>query len=101
MWYKSQAKKLFCKNKNPWELNEEDLSLAAKAYSSLLEIRVNYRTRNVEQRFISVGYTSAAKVLFAIRPKALIPWDKKIREKLGYNDGSEESYLNYLMHAKT
>ena len=38
-------------------------------------------------------------MLFAIRPRSLIPWDEPIRKRLSL-DGSAESYSAYLKRAK-
>ncbi len=44
---------------------------------------------------VTVGATGAAKILHALRPKVLPPWDDPIRAALGL-DGSRDSYLVYL-----
>jgi len=49
---------------------------------------------------VSVGPTGAAKILFAIRPNALVAWDDSIREHYGY-DGSGASYLAYLHRVRS
>jgi hypothetical protein len=48
--------------------------------------------RNFE---ISIGATAASKILFAIRPRALMPWDEAMRAAFKCN-GSTKSYARYL-----
>ena len=49
---------------------------------------------------MSVGPTGAAKILFAIRRNALVPWDDPRRRHYGY-DGSGPSYSSYLHRVKS
>jgi len=98
-WYKTDTATLFGRNKNLWELNEEDLSLAATAYTSLLKITANYDTRSGKRQRVSIGHPAAAKILFALRPKAFPPWDNSIRNKLK-EAYSITCYVDYLRHAK-
>jgi hypothetical protein len=48
---------------------------------------------------VTVGPTGAAKILWALRPEALPPWDEPIRAQLGF-DGSGESYAAFLTLAQ-
>jgi hypothetical protein len=43
-----------------------------------------------------VGATGAAKLLHALRPRVLPPWDDPIRSALSL-DGGRDSYLTYLL----
>ena len=83
-WYESNE--LFDRNRNLQELKDSDLDLVGDAYEKL--IRVRY-----------IGPTAAAKILFAIRPKSLMPWDEPIRNELQYNETSQ-SYINFLRYAQ-
>ena len=99
-WHKNCADKLFDKDKNLCKLEEGDLCSAANAYEKLLECKVEYITKNGKTRSISFGPTTAAKILFTLRPKALPPWDNAIREELvrkgSINGHGRDLYLNYL-----
>jgi hypothetical protein len=45
--------------------------------------------------------TGASKILFALRPNCLIPWDDPIREEFGYHNfpHSSSSYIDYLEYS--
>lgn len=105
-WHKKWADKLFNRDKNLCKLENEDLDLAANAYEELLiKCKVQYVTKNGKTRSISFGPTTAAKILFILRPKALPPWDDTIKKKLierksinGHNE--KDLYKNFLIHVK-
>ena len=97
LWYKKHSAALFDQDSNLWELSEDELSSVGKAHEGLLECSASYYTRNGENRSISFGHTPTSKILFAIRPKALIMWDKPIREAyVGLNG----SYIEFLREIK-
>lgn len=97
LWHEKHGVNLFNKVKNLWDLNDKDLNLVNTAYQGLLECKINYRTKNQKERTISFRATAAAKILSAIRPKALVAWDKAIREKYV---GSHGSYVDFLQKLK-
>jgi hypothetical protein len=68
------------------------LNVAAEAYANLKDRLASIR----RAKSVTFGSTGASKVLAALRPNALPPWDDPIRKRLRY-DGSPESYLRYLM----
>lgn len=94
-WYNKYGASLFHKDSNLWELTESEFALVGDAYESLSNLTAAKRKRNGTTFSVSVGPTGAAKILFALRPKALPPWDEPIRNKLGY-DNSRDSYIKYL-----
>ena len=49
---------------------------------------------------VTVGPTGTAKILFALRPNALVPWDYPIRAHFGLG-GSAEDYAGYLRKARS
>jgi hypothetical protein len=83
-WYKSTE--LFDRNRDLQELKDSDLDLVGNVYKKLIMVRY-------------IGPTAAAKILFAIRPKSLMPWGKAIRDKLQY-DETPQSYINFLRYAQ-
>jgi hypothetical protein len=104
-WHNKYRSRLFSEKKYLSELNDKDLSLAAEAYGDLFKCKVKYDIANNESNkklFMSFGPTVAAKILFALRPNALPPWDKAIREELLNEDlingDQQELYLSYLKH---
>ena len=100
-WYRDIADLLFPEDKNLLSLSEIDFKVVNKAYSTLCSKIASIRTlRNGKVTNVVVGPTGAAKILFAIRPNALIPWDDLIRNEFDM-DGDGRSYVEYLLKAKT
>jgi hypothetical protein len=83
-WYESNE--LFDHGRNLQELRDNDLDSVGDAYKNLVKVRY-------------IGPTAAAKILFAIRPKSLMPWDEPIRKELQYNETSQ-SYISFLRWAQ-
>ena len=77
------------------ELPNTALDAAAEAYGDLKGRHASMRLTDSRSIAVTFGPTAAAKVLYALRPKAFPPWDDPIREKLGY-DRSPESYRKFL-----
>ena len=73
-------------------LDKEELGRTADAYEALRSVVASVRKDQVQMR---VGPTGAGKILFALRPHQLPPWDDPVRKKLGWK-GDRESYLQYL-----
>ena len=100
-WHGKHGKGLFPSNKNLWELNDQELISATVAFGALSGKIASYRTKsNGSPVTVTVGPTGAAKILFAVRPRALPPWDDPIRRFFGY-DASKEGYLSYLRETRT
>jgi hypothetical protein len=96
-WWNRGKKILFADDRYLWELGGQELDSAGDAYRALLIRTASYRKKDEETSRVSIGPTGASKIMFAIRPNALAPWDEKIREGLGY---SELGYLDYMRHLK-
>lgn len=94
-WYKQSGTRLFRKTKTIWDLDDHDLSGATEAYGSLKDKKVARRDRGTKTSDMHMGPTAASKILFALRPEALMPWDEAMRIGFGC-DGSPESYLRFL-----
>lgn len=99
-WYKQFRTSLFSAHSRLWEISRAELDSVGVAYDALSKRIASYRARKGHAIPISFGPTGAAKVLFAIRPHALPPWDAPIRRGLGY-DTSQASYVSYLLHVKS
>ncbi len=94
-WYQVDGTGLFTNKKPLWELGDHELEAAGHAYGSLKDKTGAWRVRGGRKLEVHIGATAASKILFAIRPKALMPWDEAMR--ISYKcDGSPESYSRYL-----
>ena len=80
-------------------LTETDLDAVASAYGELASAPAARRRHGGGLVDVTFGPTAAAKTLFAIRPEALLPWDKAIRDALGY-DGGPASYREAIIRAR-
>ena len=98
-WYSQCNSKLIPPDQHLWELTDADLAFVKDAYEDLSKRTVGYKLRNGKFVRSTIGPTGTAKILFAIRPKAFIPWDDAIREKHRY-DSPAYSYLAYLKQVK-
>jgi hypothetical protein len=94
-WYQSTCASLFDNEKSLWELDDQELQTIAHAYGSLKDRVGAMRLRYGNDSEVHIGATAASKILFAIRPKAIMPWDDAMRKSFGY-DGSPSSYAKYL-----
>jgi hypothetical protein len=83
-------------------LHFTDLEFAAveRAYAGLVHrLASNRMLAAGRESRVEVGPTGTAKVLFALRPNALIPWDDPMRAHFRL-DGSAHSYANFLRGVK-
>lgn len=98
-WYGKFAEILVPEEKTLISLSEDDLKGIESAYSNLCsKTASNRRSRNGEPSPVIVGPTGAAKILFALRPNSLIPWDEAIRKKFD-PDRTANPYSEYLRKA--
>jgi len=89
-WYKQFSNDLPSAQTHSWEtaqyadvIQEGFDSLRCKTAATLAD-RINL-----------IGPTGAAKILFAICPRALPPWDTAIRDRLGHGE-SGDSYWRFV-----
>jgi len=94
-WFRANGSTLFTDKKPLWELENRELQASARAYGALKDMTGARRINGGRNLEISIGATAASKILFAIRPKALMPWDEAMRAAFKCN-GSPESYTRYL-----
>lgn len=94
-WYQANGSTLFAGEKPIWKLENRELKATAWAYGVLKDMPGARRVRGGRNLEISIGATAASKILFAIRPRALMPWDEAMRAAFRCN-GSPESYARYL-----
>ena len=94
-WHRTNCATLFDNHKPLWELEDHELETVAHAYGSLKDKIGARRLRRGNDSEVHIGATAASKILFAIRPKAMMPWDDAMRTSFGC-DGSPLSYARYL-----
>ncbi len=95
-WYERVAGKMLDCDREIWELNDRELERTEALYSDLFRLTASFRKRGSQMLRVTVGPTGASKILFALRPRAYLPWDIAIRRSLGYgNDG--KGYVDYLL----
>lgn len=94
-WYQEDGASLFTNEKPLWDLGDHEMEVAAHAYGSLKDKTGARRVRGGRKLEVHIGATAASKILFAIRPKALMPWDEAMRTAFKC-DGSPQSYSQYL-----
>ena len=94
-WYQGDGASLFINKKPIWDLGDHELEVAAWAYGSLKDKTGAWRVRKGRELEVHIGPTAASKILFAIRPRALMPWDEAMRISFDC-DGNPESYSKYL-----
>jgi hypothetical protein len=94
-WQQKYGAGLFSDRKPIWNLKDNELESAAHAYGALKDMSGAERERGGKKQMVSIGETAASKILFAIRPEALMPWDEAMRKRFKCN-GSPESYYDYL-----
>ena len=95
-WYQGAGASLFTDEEPLWDLVDNELEVATDAYGSLKDKTGAWRTRGGSKQEVHIGPTAASKILFAIRPKVLMPWDEAMRISFEC-DGSPESYFKYLI----
>ena len=99
-WYQEEGPGLFSDDEPIWYLGDSELKTAALAYGSLKDKPGAWRLRGGTNNEVHFGPTAASKVLFAIRPQALMPWDEAMRAGFGC-DGTPKSYFRFLIKIRS
>ncbi|MCK4221748.1 MAG: hypothetical protein KAX25_02675 [Dehalococcoidia bacterium] len=94
-WYKDEYWRLTSLTRPLWQLEDHDLAQAAAAYGSLKDRDGAQLKRRGDEHTVHIGATAASKILFALRPESLVPWDDAMRKEFGC-DGSPASYEKFL-----
>ncbi len=94
-WYQTNCAALFNEKTPLWQLEDQEIETSANVYGSLKDRIGARRSRYGIESDVHIGATAASKILFAIRPKAMMPWDEAMRKSFGC-DGSPQSYARYL-----
>ena len=79
----------------PLWLSDGEIAAAVTAYGSLKDRLGARPKRNEKELQTTIGPTAASKVLFALKPASLPPWDVAMRKHFSC-DGSAESYQKFL-----
>jgi hypothetical protein len=96
-WYQDVGNQLFSPDKTFLDLSDGDLASVRIAYTELVNRTASIRTLpNGDQSKVTIGPTGTAKILFALRPNSMIPWDEPMRSEFHY-DGSAGDYTEYLL----
>jgi len=98
-WYRWDCGILFSYKSPLWQLKDQEIETAVNAYGSLKDRTGARRSRDGNESEVHIGPTAASKILFALRPKALMPWDEAMRIAFKC-DGSLESYFKYLIEIR-
>jgi hypothetical protein len=100
-WYQCAAALLCAPATTLLEFTENDFASATRAYAGLVNRHASNRNLGKERIVrVDFGPTAAAKILFALRPKALPPWDIPIRGQFDlYGSGAE--YGEYLRRVRS
>ena len=99
-WYRDNHKRLPAFSRNIWELSDRQICSTAEAYEELRLIEASRRkSTGRKTHAITVGPTGAAKILFALRPNSLVPWDIPIRRALHHTQDGD-SYALFLADLK-
>jgi hypothetical protein len=95
-WYQLLGARFLSPDKSLLDLASSDLALVEQAYTELVVRTASIRERpRGGQTKVTIGPTGTAKILFALRPNVLVPWDEPIcgHFQLG---GSAYAYIEYL-----
>ena len=95
-WYNQFARELFPKETALLDLSDDRFQLIERAYAVLVDRPAGERkSRGGGLSTVPVGPTDTAKILFALRPNALVPWDEPMRAHFRL-EGSGQDYGQYL-----
>ena len=98
-WARGYLKQLPGESTDTLDLTDAEIRRAATAYGVLKEIEASQRHKRSGPETVSVGPTGAAKIMYALRPNSLPPWDDAIRRHFEW-DGSPDSYACFLRRVK-
>ena len=99
-WFRASDPKMFSTDLTLLSLSDKDLMVVEQAFDQLAARTASLKRRKKGREYpVEIGPTGASKILFALRPLSLIPWDDAIRKQFK-SDGSGRSYVDYLRRAK-
>lgn len=95
-WWESEQSRLPANGTRLLDLAPSAIIDIQPAFDALAEIQA---CKKANGRHASVGSVGAAKILFALRPEALPPWDNPVRNHLGRH-ADVRSYSDYVRHVR-
>lgn len=99
-WYQKSGTRIFPADVTLLSLSNENFALVEEVYARLISRTASRRNmNNGTETCVDIGPTGTSKILFALRPLALIPWDDPIRKQFGV-DGSACSYTKFLREVR-
>ncbi|NPV54766.1 MAG: hypothetical protein HPY71_14840 [Firmicutes bacterium] len=81
-WHRRYGSNLCPAAKGIWGLNHKELDALDAAYQDLRDRPVFCSERGGKAAGRRIGPTAASKILFALRPRAALAWDEKMRNGL-------------------
>lgn len=87
LWWLDWAGRLPGERETLTGLSDAGIALAGEAYDTLRTAPAASRSVKGIDLEVSFGDTAAAKLMFAIRPRAFLPWDAQIRAAFGWAGG--------------
>lgn len=100
LWWETWAARLPGEQVTLADLGQGELTAAGQAYDALRAAPAAGRNVNGQEVAVAFGDTAAAKAMFAIRPRAFLPWDEPIRLAFG-RPGGGEAYVRLLRLSAT
>ena len=94
-WSLKSAPLFFPREKNLFSLTDADFVLIESTFNDLAARTASTRKRRSADCPVRFGPVGAAKILFALRPDALLPWDTPIYGYFGWA-GSGADYISFL-----
>jgi hypothetical protein len=98
-WYTAFGGSLVPKDKDILSLTDAEFGNVERVYNGLVSRTASVKETRGRRMNVRFGPVGTAKILFALRPNALIPWDNPIFNYFSL-DGSAHSYTVYLRKAK-
>ena len=98
-WARRYLSQLPGESTDALDLTDAEVRCAATAYGALKEIEASQRQKRRGPETVRFGPTGAAKIMYALRPNSLPPWDAAIRQHFEW-DGSPDSYACFLRRVK-
>lgn len=98
-WNDGWGRRLPVQDADIWALKDDELENVERAYCDLRDRRASVKKRKPNPCEVTVGPTGASKILFALRPYCLPPWDQAIAERLRQQNGVG-SYSQFVLHVR-
>ncbi|MFC1968141.1 hypothetical protein ACFLVX_01965, partial [Chloroflexota bacterium] len=98
-WFNNNQPQLASISNPVWDLSEKELQIASHIYGALKDELAGERVRQGVKQVQHIGPTAASKILFALKPDTLMPWDDTMRLEFQCS-GDAESYRKYLNEMK-